>query len=451
MSNLKIKIDNFEFNLISKSVPSIDVNYKKVEITSINIKTEESTHFFAYISQSGALWRLCSGPKLKSIEKYDNYIQATILDMRLQSFIFLNYDSLPDYSEKEITCIISKDTFHNEYMPHINNRGIDFGKTVPYIINESVQKKIFDEYIKTIPNNIDTSSYTSANFLKKFNMTEIDIYKSKVDSVISDIIQGNEHKYEQYKKGNNKYEDVPVTSRYYDIPVTTKLSFTISFYFNKNWYNNDYGFALQYYLKSEYDIIDEHGRLIELGYNIIPETFIMNYKMNLNFYKYNNQYYGIRLKHKYNNNIIIVHIGKIWLKTEIPSEMSTNIHSSKFNGYHICNIIDEDVKITKFGLYKTYYTEPEYNNDDSGSNKFNYDYKYITKPLEYKNQIDYNYCSGGKIIASEYNFMCNCNVEKYLIKELIEQDNRLKNNEHMFANKYLKYKQKYLNLKNYFH
>ena len=24
--------------------------------------------------------------------------------------------------------------------------------------------------------------------------------------------------------------------------------------------------------------------------------------------------------------------------------------------------------------------------------------------------------------------MCNCNVEKYLIKELIEQDNRLKNN-----------------------
>jgi len=44
--------------------------------------------------------------------------------------------------------------------------------------------------------------------------------------------------------------------------------------------------------------------------------------------------------------------------------------------------------------------------------------------------------------------MCNCNVDKFLIKELIEQDIRLKKNDHMFANKYLKYKQKYLNLKN---
>jgi hypothetical protein len=94
MSNLKIKINDFEFNLISKSVPSIEMNYKKVELTSINIKTQELTHFFAYISQSGSIWRLCSGPKLKSIEKYDNYIQATILDMRLQSFIFSNYDIL---------------------------------------------------------------------------------------------------------------------------------------------------------------------------------------------------------------------------------------------------------------------------------------------------------------------------------------------------------------------
>ena len=401
MNKLKIIIDDFEFNLISKSVPSLEMNYKKVEISSINIKTRELTHFFAYISQSGAIWRLCSGPTVKSIEKYDNYIQATILDMRLQSFIFSNYDSLPDYNEKEITCIISRDSFHEEYSPHINNRGIKFEDIPSYIINETTKNKIFDEYIKTIPNN------TSANFLKKFGKTEIDIYKSKVNSIIDDILYGNEDKYDQYKKGNSKYENVPVKT---DRPP--QLSFTISFYFNKNWYKNK-EFILQNYLKSEYDIIDEYNSPIILGYNVIPETFIMNYKMNLNFYQYNNEYYAIRLKHKYNNNIIIVHIGKIWLK----------INNSVFNGYHICNIIDEDVKITKFGLYKTYYTEFDYMGDDS---KFNYEYKYITKPLEYRKQIDYKYCGGERISSSEYSFMCNCNVDKFLIKELIEQDIRLK-------------------------
>ena len=39
MNKLKIIIDDFEFILISKSVPSLEMNYKKVELSSFNKRT----------------------------------------------------------------------------------------------------------------------------------------------------------------------------------------------------------------------------------------------------------------------------------------------------------------------------------------------------------------------------------------------------------------------------
>ena len=425
MSNLKIKIDNFEFNLISKSIISEEVDYYKIELSSTNLKTNELTIFFAYISQSGTIWRLCSTNRNgENLNKYDNYIQATILDFRLQSFIFLNYNDIPLNTE-EITCVIERNLYR-EYPKHVDNRGINLNETI----------------------------FISAE-LKKYPIDKIEDYKKYVYEIIHDIIcNNNETNYEQYKKENNKYQDIPVKLRWNQKKITT-----VSFYFNKSWYDkknretyyeqeakyNYYAeFNLQNYLKNGYDIIDEHNDPIILGYNIIPQTLISNYQMKFNFCKYNNEYFGIRLKNKDTNHIIIVQIGKVWLKSNIPNIKSI----SEFKGYYICNIIDESVKITKFGLYETYYTDSDFNYGNDGE-KVRYDYKdkYITKPLEYWNQLSAN-CTGQTIGNSNYNFVCDCNVEKYLIKELIEQDNRLKKNEHMFANKYLKYKQKYLNLKN---
>ncbi len=42
--------------------------------------------------------------------------------------------------------------------------------------------------------------------------------------------------------------------------------------------------------------------------------------------------------------------------------------------------------------------------------------------------------------------MCNCNEEKFLIRELIEKESKLSDS--TFKSKYLKYKQKYTSLKN---
>ena len=487
MSDIKIIIDNFEFKLISKSVMTKDTDYYKVEIISINLTTREQTTFYAYISQSGTVWRFCSKRPGNSIEKYDNYIQATILDFRLQSFIFSNYDSLPLYSQPKITCDFDSDKIF-EYNTHIRYRGIEFENILPFIINENTKKNIFNAYIKTLPIYY-RYFYTSKNFKDKYSETEIDVYKHAVSNIIVDMLKGNEKKYEQYKKENNKYESVPHMF-YHNSKV--EFEFMVSFYFDKNWFNHEQKIELQHYLKNFYDIVDKNNKVIILGTDVIPKVPIMKYDMDFEFGKFNNDFFAIRLKNKQNKNILIVQIGKILLNLntdhisrsntssfDLHTDPSYRINTSSFDGYYICNIIDENVKITKYGLYETYYTEPDYI-DWWSTGKTNYLDKYITKPLEYRVQIDYNFCSGPYIYNTPYVFMCDCNVKKFLIKELIDEGkveklieeetakelidkkkdvmntlqlqpsfNKFEQNQSSDSkNKYLKYKQKYINLKN---
>ena len=461
MSDIKIIIDNFEFKLISKSVMTEETEYYKVEILSTNLTTREQTTFYAYISQSGTIWRFCSKLPGNSIEKYDNYIQATILDFRLQSFIFSNYDSLPLYSQPKITCNFEFDKII-EYNSHINDRGIEFENILPYIINENTKKNIFHAYTKTLPIYY-RYLYTSKNFKDKYSKTEIEVYKHAVSDIIVDMLKGNEKKYEQYKKENNKYESVPHMF-YHKSKV--EFEFMVSFYFDKNWFNHEQKIELQHYLKNFYDIVDKNNKEIIIGTDIIPQIPIMKYTMDFEFGKYNNEFFAIRLKNKQNKNILNVQIGKILLN--LHTEPNSKFDTSSFDGYHICNIIDENVKITKYGLYETYYTEPNYTDRQSRTNYLD---KYITKPLEYSNQFDYKKCDGPDLYGSRYSFMCNCNVEKFLIKELIEEEkakeliekeknvmttlqlqpsfNKFEQNQSSDSkNKYLKYKQKYINLKN---
>ncbi len=431
MSNFKIQIDDFEFKLISKSVITEESDYYKVEIISMNLNTSEETKFFAYISQSGTIWRLCSKYDNGSLLKYDNYIQATILDFRLQAFIFKHYESLPVYSQSEITCVYTPEEI-KEFNLHIDGRGVKFIDSM-YILNETTKKNITDAYEQTIP---------TQSFIKKYNTSEFEIYKSMVFSTVYRILSDTKNTYDKYKKENNKYENVPVSD--------SGLNAVISFYFDKDWFNNkqtnlnDY-FELQNYLMNNYEIINDSNNPIDLSKDLLPEKLIMEYDLNFSFGKFKNKIYQIRLKHKQNNNVVVVFIGKISLNLNQKPTFTRD--KTFFNGYYVCNIIDENVKITKYGLYESYYTEPDYT-DISGRGNIvtNFTKKYITKPLEYADQINYEYCMGQFIFNSHYNFMCNCNEEKFLIRELIEKESKLSDS--TFKSKYLKYKQKYTSLKN---
>ncbi len=428
----KITIDNFEFYLISKSIVSEDITYHKVQLSSRNLTTEEKKMFYAYISQSGGIWRLCSKFHQDSmIDKYDNYIQSTILDMRLQKFIFENYDKLPTYKKGEITCLFDKEKFQIEYVDNVNGRGKDINN-IRYIDGE--EDKVFNLFVQNRAESGNTTECTQADFVKHFYSTPKKAYESLV-RYLSIQIKKNPSAFALYKKENNKYENVPTTFG--------KINPTISFYYNENWFSPDpnnehqyYNIEIQYYLEHNFDIVDENNNPVDITKKPIPRIPIMKYNLEYKFGKFNNEYFEIRLKNKYDNSIIIVHVGKIILQ---PNGGMYKILS----GYHICNIIDANVKITKYGLYDSYYGELDYYED--GPEQQNLDKKYITKALEYSDQIDRYHCMG-TILFGKYNWICSCNEDKFLIRQLIEEDNK-SNATDDYKKKYLKYKNKYLQLK----
>jgi len=116
-----IMIDNFKFTLISKSVPdskaylfSFDEtktqgtfsDRKKIMFQSQNLTTSKKQIYNAYTSVSElGMWRLCllQSNNVDNFYKFDNYIQATLLDIRLQIFINMNFDLLPFVSKRDAT------------------------------------------------------------------------------------------------------------------------------------------------------------------------------------------------------------------------------------------------------------------------------------------------------------------------------------------------------------
>ena len=116
-----ITIDKFSFTLISKSVPdskaylfSFDKtkglieDRKKIMFQSRNLITSATQTYSAYTSVSElGMWRLCllQSNNINNFYKFDNYIQATFLDIRLQNFININFDLLPFVSVRDATGI----------------------------------------------------------------------------------------------------------------------------------------------------------------------------------------------------------------------------------------------------------------------------------------------------------------------------------------------------------
>jgi len=115
-----IIIDEFKFTLISKSIPDYKAyffSFKKAEgfleerkklMFEVYKKDSKSLIGFysAYTSVSElGIWRVCflEPGQNQRIYKFDNYIQATLIDIRLQIFINENFDLLPFVSKKDAT------------------------------------------------------------------------------------------------------------------------------------------------------------------------------------------------------------------------------------------------------------------------------------------------------------------------------------------------------------
>ena len=138
--DLSIIIDDYKFTLISKTVASSKGYYSinqqiviiedrnKVVITSEKNGSGEKKRFYAYtsVSQLGT-WRLCIIDLKNNLIKFDNYIQATLIDIRLQNFINMNFDLLP-YSE-------SSDTFTRRLVANEINSIIKSGEQINDVFN----------------------------------------------------------------------------------------------------------------------------------------------------------------------------------------------------------------------------------------------------------------------------------------------------------------------------
>ena len=190
--SLSVDIDDYRFTLISKTIgdgKAYDYNStngfiedrNKVVIESEKIETHEKQRFYAYTSVSElGIWRYCIANQSGHLQKFDNYIQATLLDIRLQSFINEHFRSLSFAETKDthtrprlknstvnpngvISCLSVRDTF-TRISGHILNRWIpifppnflkmedksNFLRSNYHLLPDSFEKKI--EYTVALDN-----------------------------------------------------------------------------------------------------------------------------------------------------------------------------------------------------------------------------------------------------------------------------------------------------------
>jgi hypothetical protein len=102
MSELKITIDDYEFELITYD-PLILYGRGLLKVKSKNISTKEELFFYCYRTISGVgIWRLaCSfyvdvkAGTIGRLEKGDDYMVSNTIDLRLQKFIYEKLSKIP--------------------------------------------------------------------------------------------------------------------------------------------------------------------------------------------------------------------------------------------------------------------------------------------------------------------------------------------------------------------
>jgi hypothetical protein len=410
-SKNSIIIDNFTFIIISKLVDNFQRFY--IRYISINNYTQKKVKLYAStsISEIGC-WRLCIFKEDGLTEKYDNYIQSTILDFRLQNFIWSVFEKLPETklseSDKKITT--------------------------------NLCPKIKILYLTDIINS------------RKLTLNKFPYYKY-------DKIHGN-------KMINNNYYDIvdddnkPITNSR-DI-LRTKIHFT-------------------------------------------------NYEINMGSFRIKNEIFGIRIRNKIDGLVIIVQIGKFNLIKEIddeiiekhgyfpinliPLDFTINIlglysifyeeFEDKYTIYkrpdehYITKVLDYKLIIDKYYLNSSEKSELEIGDPDYGYIAFLNKDKFIIKELEegqFDELEDFSSLIGKSIhddydesrdsFHDELGDIFHIVPDKTLQKDIKKQHEELgdeslfqmhkdlrksvnteSKKSNSYFNKYLKYKNKYLQLK----
>jgi len=169
----------------------------------------------------------------------------------------------------------------------------------------------------------------------------------------------------------------------------------------------------------------EHSVFIEDNYEFMGKTEIMTYSGSFENINFIHNIYEIKLQAKipeYKN--MILHIGQCDITVIPTGEIRI--------GYYVLNIIPSEAIIDKYGLYNEYY----------------FGATYVSKPLNYIIQPpsdNYKFYSRNsikeleEILSKRYIFTAYQNNDLFPIKNIISDS---------FLNKYLKYKKKYLLLKN---
>lgn len=214
-----IIIDNFSFTLISKSAPdskaylfSFDKtkglieDRKKIMFQSRNLITSATQTYSAYTSVSElGMWRLCflHPGRVENIYKFDNYIQATLLDIRLQIFINQNFDLLPFVSVRDATGI--KQIYSKAFLkanPDIENDytyidGINPNGIISCLpAQPSNLAAIKNRYIPLFPAGLTTLEQKSSFLEENYNLIQ-DSYNKISEYVIRlDNFQANVEIYE---------------------------------------------------------------------------------------------------------------------------------------------------------------------------------------------------------------------------------------------------------------
>ena len=227
-----IKIDIFQFTLISKSVPdskgylfSFDKTKglfeerKKIMFQSRNLTTNQRQIYYAYTSVSElGLWRLCflQSNNLNALYKFDNYLQSTLLDVRLQIFINDNFDLLPFVSKKDATgirYILSAEMKrqHPEiikdytYINGINPNGI-----ISCLPTQPKQRiDIENRFIQLFPEGLRTFAQKSGFLEENYNLIEDSFQKISEYNIQLDNFQAHVEIYEilATRKEESLYDD----------------------------------------------------------------------------------------------------------------------------------------------------------------------------------------------------------------------------------------------------
>ena len=243
----QIEIDDYIFTIISKNVAdfykeywsskkkSTTSNYEdrfKIYFTSKNIKVPNSPtiELYAYTSISEMLcWRVCFLRADNGYNKFDNYIQATILHMELQKFIWDKFDDLP-YTSTEIpqSSTLDKYAWIN-YTNYTKMNGIN--KTIsPRSTNPDFDEKLAGEIEKA-----KNGAQKNPNGVLVCNFNDTDTNINGRGIQIAENILDFEDKYsiDNYIGQSNikinidiNYNEYKIRNKIYEIKLTSKIVFS---------------------------------------------------------------------------------------------------------------------------------------------------------------------------------------------------------------------------------